>query len=75
LRKVRRREPLGAGAGTGGGPFRWAEMSEDAAFMREQARRCRRLARQITTPDVIRTLTLMAEDYETRAEKLEQAGK
>jgi hypothetical protein len=47
-------------------------MSEDAAFLREQARRCRRLARQISTPDVIRTLTLMAEDYETRADTLER---
>jgi hypothetical protein len=72
LRKVRRREPLGAGTGTLGDPFRWTEMSEDAAFLREQARRCRRLARQISTPDVIRTLTLMAEDYETRADTLER---
>jgi hypothetical protein len=47
-------------------------MSEDAAFLREQARRCRRLARAVSTPDVVRTLTLMAEDYDARAEKLER---
>jgi hypothetical protein len=46
-------------------------MSEDAAFLREQARRCRRLARDISTPDVVRTLTLMADDYDARAERLE----
>ena len=47
-------------------------MSEDAAFLREQARRCRRLARAVSTPDVVRTLTLMADEYEERAEKLEK---
>ena len=46
-------------------------MSEDAAFLREQARRCRRLARDISAPDVVRTLTLLADDYDARAEKLE----
>jgi hypothetical protein len=46
-------------------------MSEDAAFLREQARRCRRLARDISTPDVVRTLLLMADDYDDRADKLE----
>ena len=46
-------------------------MSEDAAFLREQARRCRRLARQISTPDVVRTLNQMADDYDDRAEKLD----
>jgi hypothetical protein len=47
-------------------------MREDAAFLREQARRCRRLARDISTPDVVRTLTLMAKDYDARAERLEK---
>ena len=47
-------------------------MSADAAFLREQARRCRRLARAIDAPDVIRTLTLMADDYDSRAERLEE---
>jgi hypothetical protein len=46
-------------------------MSEDAAFFREQARRCRRLARDISTPDVVKTLLSMAEDYDDRAETLE----
>ena len=49
-------------------------MSEDAAFLREQARRCRRLARAISTPDVVRTLTLMADDYDERAKRLEEKG-
>jgi hypothetical protein len=47
-------------------------MSEDVAFLREQARRCRRLARGVDTPDVVETLKRMAADYEARAEKLEQ---
>jgi len=47
-------------------------MSEDAAFLREQARRCRRLARGISTPDVVRTLILLADDYDARAEQAEQ---
>ncbi|HEX6377258.1 MAG TPA: hypothetical protein VFZ91_16225 [Allosphingosinicella sp.] len=47
-------------------------MSEDAAFMREQARRCRRLARGITTPELIATLNRMADDYDARADKLEK---
>lgn len=42
--------------------------------MREQARRCRRLARGISTPDVVATLNRMALDYDARAEKLEKAG-
>ena len=46
-------------------------MSDDAAFLREQARRCRRLARDISTPDVVRTLTQMADEYEARAAILE----
>jgi hypothetical protein len=47
-------------------------MSEDPAFLREQARRCRRLAREISTPDVVRTLTLMARDYDARADMLDR---
>ena len=41
--------------------------------MREQARRCRRLARAIATPDVVATLNRMAAEYDERAEKLEKA--
>lgn len=46
-------------------------MREDAAYLREQASRCRRLARAVDAPDVIRTLNLMADDYDARADKLE----
>ena len=58
--------------GTGRAIFRCATMSEDAAFLREQARRCRRLARDISTPDVVRTLLSMADDYDGRAARLER---
>ncbi|HEX8480961.1 MAG TPA: hypothetical protein VF650_03570 [Allosphingosinicella sp.] len=47
-------------------------MSDDAAFLREQARRCRRLARGIVTPDVVETLNGMADDYEARAVEIEK---
>jgi hypothetical protein len=43
-------------------------MSEDAAFLKAQAHRCRRLARAIATPDVAETLNRMAADYDARAE-------
>jgi hypothetical protein len=49
-------------------------MSDDAAFLREQARRCRRLARGIATPDVVETLEQMASDYDARAEEMEKRG-
>lgn len=47
-------------------------MSDDAAFLREQARRCRRLARAVATPDVVETLNRMAVDYDARAEEMEK---
>jgi hypothetical protein len=47
-------------------------MSDDAAFLREQARRCRRLARGVATPDVVETLNQMAVDYDARAEEMEK---
>jgi len=49
-------------------------MSDDAAFLREQARRCRRLARGIATPDVVETLNGMADDYDARADEIERRG-
>jgi len=49
-------------------------MSDDAAFLREQARRCRRLARGIATPDVTETLNRMASDYDARADETEKRG-
>jgi hypothetical protein len=72
LRKVVRREPLGASKRNGGKAF-FAKrgMSDDAAFLREQARRCRRLARGIATPDVAETLEQMAHDYDARAAEME----
>lgn len=48
-------------------------MSDDAAYLREQARRCRRLARGIATPDIVATLNQMATEYETRADRMGQA--
>jgi hypothetical protein len=47
-------------------------MRDDAEFLRKQARRCRRLAGGIATPDVAETLNRLAEDYETRAEEIEK---
>jgi hypothetical protein len=56
--------------------FRWDRhvsggIMEDAAFLRAQAARCRRLAGMVTTPDVIETLQQMGRDYDERAEALE----
>jgi hypothetical protein len=47
-------------------------MSDDAAYLREQARRCRRLARGVATPDVAETLERMAVDYDARADEMEK---
>ncbi|HYI38843.1 MAG TPA: hypothetical protein VE053_00825 [Allosphingosinicella sp.] len=47
-------------------------MSDDAVFLRQQARRCRRLARGFATPDVVETLTRMASEYDARAEEMEK---
>jgi hypothetical protein len=44
----------------------------DAAFLREQAARCRRLAGMVSTLDVVQTLLQMAQDYEARAADLER---
>jgi hypothetical protein len=49
-------------------------MSEDAAHLREQARRCRRLARSVDAPDVAATLNRLAEDYEAQAATLEKGA-
>jgi hypothetical protein len=55
--------------------FAKRRMSDDAAFLREQARRCRRLARGIATPDVVETLNRMASDYDTRADEMERRSR
>jgi PAS domain-containing protein len=41
-----------------------------AEALRAQATRCRRLARSVTDPRTIETLTLMAKDYEDKARQL-----
>jgi hypothetical protein len=46
---------------------------DDAAFLREQAAKCRRLAAMVTTKDVVATLVEMAEEYEQRADSHERA--
>jgi aminoglycoside phosphotransferase len=55
--------------------FAECRMSDDAAFLREQARRCRRLARGIATPDVAATLEGMALDYDARADEMEKRSR
>jgi hypothetical protein len=47
---------------------------DNAQFLREQARKCRRLANMVSTPDVSKTLIGMADDYDARAAKLEAEG-
>ena len=46
----------------------------DVDFLREQARKCRRLAAMVTTRDVVATLQQMAVDYDRRADALEASG-
>jgi hypothetical protein len=46
----------------------------DIDFLREQARKCRRLAAMVTTRDVVETLLQMAVDYDRRADVLEASG-
>jgi hypothetical protein len=47
------------------------DMIETAEYLREQARRCRRLAKSVVTADVVKTLSGMAEEYDARADRLE----
>ena len=44
----------------------------DAAYLREQAVRCRRLAATVTTTDVVDTLLAMAREYDERAAELDR---
>ncbi|HST35642.1 MAG TPA: hypothetical protein VLK25_03320 [Allosphingosinicella sp.] len=46
-------------------------MSEDAAYFRERAAHCRRLARGISDQRTIAQLNEMAGEYEARAAELE----
>jgi hypothetical protein len=41
--------------------------SQDPAFLREQAARCRRLAASITDENTAATLRIMAEDFDRQA--------
>jgi hypothetical protein len=57
-----------------GGRPGWDKAMNDADFLREQARKCRRLAALVTTRDVVETLQQMAVDYDRRAAVLEASG-
>ena len=43
---------------------------DDVEFLRAQAKKCRSLARMVSSPDVAQTLSQMAEDYDARATRL-----
>jgi hypothetical protein len=50
-------------------------MSEDEPiFLRSQAQRCRRLAKDVPDEKVARTLRDIAKEYEERAEAIEAKG-
>jgi hypothetical protein len=46
---------------------RRCEVTDDAQFMRAQAKKCRWLAERIGSSDVAETLLQMARDYDERA--------
>jgi hypothetical protein len=48
--------------------------AETAEILRDQAERCRRLAKDITDFDAIRRLLALAREFEERAEPAEQPG-
>jgi len=45
---------------------------EDSTWLREQAKKCRRLAATTSDEQVAETLTLMARDYERKATEIGQ---
>ena len=45
---------------------------EDSIWLREQAKKCRRLAVTTSDKQVAETLTLMARDYERKANEIAQ---
>lgn len=47
----------------------------DPEHMREQARRCFRLARSISNPEVIEALEALGREFEAKAEALEAEAK
>ena len=48
--------------------------SDDSASLRALAAQCRQLARGVSTADVAASLTIMAEDYERKADALDRVG-
>ncbi len=50
-----------------------AKMSEDTESLRALARRCRSMAKGVSTPGVAQTLDEMARDYEKKAEAAARA--
>jgi mevalonate kinase len=49
-------------------------VTDDAQFLRAQARKCRWLAERISSGDVVETLLQMAKDYDERAARKETGG-
>lgn len=43
----------------------------DAAHYRDKAQQCRRLAREVSAPDVVERLKALAEEYDAEAEAVE----
>jgi hypothetical protein len=50
-----------------------AKMSEDTESLRALARRCRSMAKGVSTPGVAQTLHEMAQDYEQKADAAARA--
>ena len=50
------------------------EEAVDAAYLREQADRCVRLAKSVSDPEAIAALRNMAMEYQIRARRLDEAS-
>ena len=50
-------------------------MGQEAEDLRDHAKRCRRLARAVDSPATIAKLTKLAEDFDTAAEKVDEAAR
>ncbi|HEX4737608.1 MAG TPA: hypothetical protein VH331_08610 [Allosphingosinicella sp.] len=64
-----RQERQGSDGGRNGAADEDVNVNDDAEFLRAQARKCRWLADRVNSPDVVRTLLQMAQDYEARADR------
>ena len=51
------------------------QLRQQAQHMREQARRCVRLARSISNPEVIEALEALGREFEAKAAELDAAAK